>query len=1505
MKKTLFKKSMAWLLALMMVITFMPTMAFAEAGQPPAHSKIAHDNGDGTIKLELSVTGESETTDQAVGSANVVLVYDVSQSMTENVQGGNYARADQAEDVVYHFLNDLAGYQNSAKDNIQVALVTFGPTANRVQNWTTNVTGLRDNFDEGPRDNVYNRNGFGYSGNYGTNWEHALMLAQNLVENPPTNAENAPTFVIMITDGAPTANGTNGNNPDNPNVAFNRLVPRYVAALNEALAIATACNNTNGTFYGIYAYGDEADLLDDLMYYTVNKEERATVRSNTDPAENYYNAGSTQALQDAIDEIFSTIVDAIGITNVSLADGTTSAVETSSGEIANLLTVDENSYEYFLTIPLVNNHFTDNHDYDIAVTYSVDSETEIETAHFTWTNDKNEEQTADYTVVEKSDTKVKVKWTEGTSFYSAPPAAKLENSSVHWNLNSLGTLLNGVTYTVTFDVWPGQETLDLIADLKNGVLEYEDTDGDTTNDLDSNIKPLIVRTPSGNDYDYSLKTNTDATMTYTDTRISNEPQEPVGFKNPDPVPTSAVEMLTVSKTWINDIDGAEAEPITLKVLRDGDEHYEVDIDQTTGWKGEVFISTGILSYDEQTKEVIVRDGAEGHDFSFKEPDNLSYLWHLDAQTVHPMTINGAKTPSMLVKVKESELPSGVKEILDSGKTDETATYFKIKNGYYKHDESVVQLNAVNGRKSYLNITKQDVQGNNVPEDALFTFKIKINDSDEEDNWFSIRNNDGGYVLNQTEGGDGTYIEAEGLQAEVKDFYAIDDDGEYVVDEETGEKVIADKHISGLEYDSDTNTYKYTWKYEDGSTRDYTVNAKDKNGKYYSGYYYIPNNKELTVKMQKGWNLRFLNLAVGTTYDIEETEMEEGFKFVKVEGKKVDKADNDKETALVDDNTTDQKMTGNIDATNSAYTISFTNKYELSTVQVVKKFSGITKDQIPESFKATVAYSAPDGYEGTVPDNVELTIPAKEAEPAEGGDDGQVEPAEEETTTEAIVPEVSEDGLTYTWTIKRVPVGLNVKVTEEGTNVKDYVLIEDGADASVKEAESTAPTEGNKTTVLELENNYKVATGTLKITKTIQGLPNNAAPANLKFEVKDAKGKVVASVAYADLKDATKNPIELPVGTYTITESETEYPNYSLNTDTETTKTATVSSDNPAEVAFTNVYTQDTGTLRITKVKNGTPSVPGEATFTVRGPNGNVETFTYSDFSSGSYEIKDLPVGNYSVTETNADVSGYTLTTTYSGQATVRKGQTATITVTNTYTRSGGYIPDEPVPLDLVTDHIAYIEGYPDGTVQPEGNITRSEVATMIYRLLTEDRRMEIFTSEGNYSDVDVANWFNKAVASMTVGEYVNGYPDGSFKPNQAITRAEFVAIVVRFLEGPRLTDNPFSDIDNHWAHDYIIDAVGAGWISGYPDGTFQPDKPITRAEAMTIMNTILHRGVDEESELLEPVMFPDNEEGQWYYFEVIEATNNHEATEERPSEQWTANECEFYYDIEKYERPGV
>ena len=234
------------------------------------------------------------------------------------------------------------------------------------------------------------------------------------------------------------------------------------------------------------------------------------------------------------------------------------------------------------------------------------------------------------------------------------------------------------------------------------------------------------------------------------------------------------------------------------------------------------------------------------------------------------------------------------------------------------------------------------------------------------------------------------------------------------------------------------------------------------------------------------------------------------------------------------------------------------------------------------------------------------------------------------------------------------------------------------------------------------------------------------------------------------------------------------------------------------------------------------------------------------------------------------------------------------------------IDPEPVPLDLATDHYAYVEGYEDGTVKPDGSITRAETATMIYRLLTIDRRDEVFTDQNDYSDVDVAKWYNKAVSSMTNGEYVNGYPDGTFKANRTITRAEFVTILVRFLEGQRNGENPFSDVSGHWAEDYIVTAVQAGWIDGYPDGTFKPNEPISRAEAMKIMNSVLHRGVNEESELGDYINFPDNSDpSKWYYFEIIEAVNSHEAENERPDENWIANECEFHYDIDKYERPGV
>ena len=154
--------------------------------------------------------------------------------------------------------------------------------------------------------------------------------------------------------------------------------------------------------------------------------------------------------------------------------------------------------------------------------------------------------------------------------------------------------------------------------------------------------------------------------------------------------------------------------------------------------------------------------------------------------------------------------------------------------------------------------------------------------------------------------------------------------------------------------------------------------------------------------------------------------------------------------------------------------------------------------------------------------------------------------------------------------------------------------------------------------------------------------------------------------------------------------------------------------------------------------------------------------------------------------------------------------------------------------------------------------------------------------------------------------YIKGYPDGTFLGDNAITRAEFVTIMVRFLNEEYTGENPFSDIDGHWAKDYILAAVGAGWINGYPDGTFMPDAYITRAEAMKIINSVLHRGVNASSELGNFINFPDNDEpSKWYYYEVIEASNDHEYEGSRPDENWTSNSVDYFYDIVKYEHPEV
>ena len=211
------------------------------------------------------------------------------------------------------------------------------------------------------------------------------------------------------------------------------------------------------------------------------------------------------------------------------------------------------------------------------------------------------------------------------------------------------------------------------------------------------------------------------------------------------------------------------------------------------------------------------------------------------------------------------------------------------------------------------------------------------------------------------------------------------------------------------------------------------------------------------------------------------------------------------------------------------------------------------------------------------------------------------------------------------------------------------------------------------------------------------------------------------------------------------------------------------------------------------------------------------------------------------------------------------------------------------PADLNgDDHVAYVHGYTDGTVKPSSNVTRAETAMMLYRLLTESRRNEIQTASNSFSDVSADDWYNESVSTMANGKYITGYPDGTFGGNKNITRAEFVAMLVRFI-GVQNENCCFTDVSrDHWAYGCIATATKAGWIGGYADGTFKPEQPITRAEAMTIINRVLNRGVNEKSELMNFRVWPDNDPSAWYYYEVIEASNEHEYTGSRPSENWTS-----------------
>lgn len=245
--------------------------------------------------------------------------------------------------------------------------------------------------------------------------------------------------------------------------------------------------------------------------------------------------------------------------------------------------------------------------------------------------------------------------------------------------------------------------------------------------------------------------------------------------------------------------------------------------------------------------------------------------------------------------------------------------------------------------------------------------------------------------------------------------------------------------------------------------------------------------------------------------------------------------------------------------------------------------------------------------------------------------------------------------------------------------------------------------------------------------------------------------------------------------------------------------------------------------------------------------------------------------------------------------------------------------EEFVPKWLnIDDHYAYIIGYEDGTVRPQGNITRAEVATIFFRLLTDEVREEYWSTESGYSDVSSSDWYNNAISTLSNLGVITGYEDGTFRPNASISRAEFVTIATRFFDYTAEYEGTFSDVSySSWYADFVQAAVDMGLVNGYENGTFRPNASITRAEAVAIVNRVLLRRPDAEHLLSWAVMntFSDNADtAAWYYADIQEATNSHDYdwitysgeriedwTEKLEERDWAALEREW---SSAYDAPG-
>ena len=281
------------------------------------------------------------------------------------------------------------------------------------------------------------------------------------------------------------------------------------------------------------------------------------------------------------------------------------------------------------------------------------------------------------------------------------------------------------------------------------------------------------------------------------------------------------------------------------------------------------------------------------------------------------------------------------------------------------------------------------------------------------------------------------------------------------------------------------------------------------------------------------------------------------------------------------------------------------------------------------------------------------------------------------------------------------------------------------------------------------------------------------------------------------------------------------------------------------------------------------------------------TLHYESNGGTAYKDERYSSGTKVTLDKTPTRESYTFTGWYADKALTQKITTVTMNSDKTV-YAGWEATGVPDKLNG-DDHFAYVIGYSDGNVRPNANVSRAETATIFFRLLKSDIRDGNLTANNEFSDVSDGQWHNKAISTMAKLDIVKGRRVDRFDPDASITRAEFAAICARFSTRTVENSGSFSDISGHWAENEIERAAAFGWISGYPDGTFHPDARITRAEAMTMINRVLCRMPQSESDLLDSmVTWPDNKPSDWHYLAVQEATNSHDFNRQgEVGESWT------------------